>query len=103
MFSGVELIVGLALVAIMMLWGPSKIPEFARGIGRARGELNAAQKEFQMGLDNAQQDSERNRSSRTASDDALIETANKLGIDTLGKTTRQISDEIAKKFEEKSV
>ena len=41
----------LGIIAIMgvvlFLWGPQKIPDFARAIGRAKREFDAASKEFQ--------------------------------------------------------
>ena len=47
MFEGWEwLIIGVVAIVIIM-WGPSKIPEFAKALGRAKGEFDKASKEFQ--------------------------------------------------------
>ena len=40
-----ELIVLFVAVGLLLLFGPKKIPELARGIGRAFGEFRLARKE----------------------------------------------------------
>lgn len=73
------------VLAVILIWGPSKIPQLARSIGRARREFEDAS----HGLTNP--DSLLGESPQS---DALIQTAQKLGISTAGKTREQISDEI---------
>ncbi len=43
----VELAVIGVIVLVIFLWGPSKIPEMARSLGRARKEFESAQKDIQ--------------------------------------------------------
>ncbi len=43
----IELLVVGAVVVVIFLWGPGKIPEMARSLGRAKKEFDSAQKEFQ--------------------------------------------------------
>ncbi|MCD6529876.1 twin-arginine translocase TatA/TatE family subunit [Candidatus Bathyarchaeota archaeon] len=88
MIVGWEWIVILIIAIVIILWGPQKIPELARALGRAKGEFDRAQKEFEEA---AKVELERPLES---GDDALIETAKKLGIKTEGKTKEQISQEI---------
>jgi sec-independent protein translocase protein TatA len=83
-----QILLILAVVAVLLIWGPQKIPELARSLGRARREFDDASK----GL--IQQAA--SPSTNTPSPDTLIETAQKLGIDTQGKTRQEISDEIVK-------
>ncbi len=83
-----QILLILAVVAVLLIWGPQKIPELARSLGRARREFDDASK----GL--VQQAT--TPSTNTASPDALIETAQKLGINTQGKTRQEISDEIVR-------
>ena len=46
MLDGWEwIIIGVVAIVIIM-WGPAKIPEFAKALGRAKGEFSKAQKEF---------------------------------------------------------
>jgi sec-independent protein translocase protein TatA len=86
------IIIGVIVIAIF-LWGPQKIPDLARAVGRARREFDQASKEVssavtgqgQPGLAAAPQKS---------GDQILIETAMALGIRTEGKTREQISQEI---------
>lgn len=92
MLTGWEWIVILVIAVVVILWGPSKIPELARALGRAKGEFDKASKEFE----DAAKLSTEPTAART-SDDVLIETAKKLGISTEGKTKEQISQEIVER------
>ncbi len=94
------IIIGVVVVVIF-LWGPQKIPELARGLGRAKKEFENASKEA-GDLANAITKPSTSTPSMAASypapersaDQVLIETARKLGISTEGKTRDQISQEI---------
>ena len=82
---GYEWIIVLVIVVVLFVWGPQKLPEFARSIGLARKEIEKAYKEAS------------NQATTPTETDPLIETAKKLGISTEGKTRSQISDEIVAK------
>ena len=104
MLEGWEwLIIGVVAIVIIM-WGPAKIPEFAKALGRAKGEFNKASKEF-----NDAATSTANTPTTTtvaapapappapvlkSKDEMLLETAKNLGIETDGKTREQISEEV---------
>lgn len=83
----VSWIIVLVIIVVLFIWGPQKLPEFARSIGQARKEIETAYKEVQNP----------NAAPRVAETDPLVETAKKLGISTEGKTRAQISDEIVAK------
>jgi sec-independent protein translocase protein TatA len=78
------------IVVVIFLWGPQKIPELARGLGRAKGEFEKASKEFQASASLAAS----SPATPKSADQVLIETARQLGVVTEGKTREQISAEI---------
>jgi sec-independent protein translocase protein TatA len=82
------LVIGVIAVAVL-LWGPSKIPQLARSIGRAR-------QEFELGLKEPVNSSPQPVAEGNT-DDALINTAKQLGVSTEGKTRDQISNEIVQR------
>jgi sec-independent protein translocase protein TatA len=84
---GWELIVIAAVIIIFFLWGPSKIPQLARSIGQVR-------KEYEKGKGSSPGEE---KSATIGTQDALIDTAKKLGIATEGKTRDEISQEIIQK------
>ncbi len=43
-----ELITIGGIVVVILIWGPSKIPEFAKMFGQAKKEFDVAQKQFQQ-------------------------------------------------------
>lgn len=45
--EGIEWIVLLVIIAALFLFGPSKIPELARGFGRALGEFHKGRAEIE--------------------------------------------------------
>jgi TatA/E family protein of Tat protein translocase len=105
MLEGWEwIIIGVVAIVIIM-WGPAKIPEFAKALGRAKGEFSKAQKEFTDAAMNTTSTTTTTSSfvdSRPAptttiksKDEMLLDTAQKLGIPTDGKTREQISEEIS--------
>ena len=81
----VNVLIILGVIAVILIWGPQKIPELARSIGRARKEFDDASK----GLTNPTASSQ-----ALPSPDPLVDTAQRLGINTQGKTRQEISDEI---------
>jgi sec-independent protein translocase protein TatA len=104
MLEGWEwLIIGVVAIVIIM-WGPAKIPEFAKALGRAKGEFNKASKEFS---DAATMTANAPTATTVAApapaapaqvlkskDEMLLDTARNLGIDTDGKTREQLAEEV---------
>jgi sec-independent protein translocase protein TatA len=83
------IIIGV-IVIVIFLWGPQKIPELARGIGRAKKEFDTASKEF----NNPSPAPGPTAAPSKTADEILLDTAQQLGISTSGKTREQISQEI---------
>ena len=101
------IIIGV-IVVVIFLWGPQKIPELARGLGRAKGEFEKASKEFDaaskqvvggltIGAATQTDTSSTPVFQEKSGDQVLVETARALGIATEGKTRDQISQEIIAK------
>jgi sec-independent protein translocase protein TatA len=90
--SGWEWIIIGVIAVVVIMWGPSKIPELAKALGKAKGEFDKASKEFQTAA-TATANSQTVRSN----DDVLLETARNLGLTTEGKTREQISAEISER------
>jgi sec-independent protein translocase protein TatA len=93
---GYEWLVVVAVIAIIFLWGPSKLPELARSVGLARKEFEKASKEMTSPTTSTPAES-----SSSSSSDSLIIAAKELGITTEGKTREEIAKEIAEKATKK--
>jgi sec-independent protein translocase protein TatA len=85
-----QILLILGVVAVILIWGPSKIPELAKSIGRARKEFDDASRGVMQPM------STPTASPSTSTPDSLVDTAQKLGINTEGKTRQEISDEIVR-------
>ena len=83
-----QILLILGVLAVILIWGPQKIPELARSIGKARKEFDDASKGLVQPTSSP--------STATSTPDSLIDTAQKLGINTQGKTRQEISDEIVR-------
>jgi len=90
-----QLLIVAAIVIVFVMWGPKKIPELAKALGQARGEFAAGAAEKPIGLTGLASTLASAATVTTTSSEAqLIETAQRLGIPTEGKTAQQISDAI---------
>lgn len=89
------LVIGVVVIVII-LWGPSKIPEFARSVGRAKKELEVAKKGWENPTDALLQSFSQPAPTQVQpfAEDILTQTARRLGIVTEGKTREQIANEI---------
>ncbi len=85
----------LIFVAIILLFGASKLPDLARSMGRSMGEFKRGQYELERELHAV-------RDGSTAGMDIAYTRVQRmamtLGIDTAGKTEEQLLAEIEKKI-----
>jgi sec-independent protein translocase protein TatA len=88
---GYEWLVVVAVIAIIFLWGPQKLPELARSIGIAKKEFEKAGKEEPGNV------SEATTLATQPATDPLLLAAKELGVSTEGKTKQEIAKEIAEK------
>ena len=86
---GYEWLIVVAILLVVFLWGPQKLPELARSIGLAKKEFEKAAKEAGTTVSGA--------APTETPGDPLIVAAKSLGITTEGKTKEQIAREIADK------
>ena len=59
MFGGGEIIVIMAVA--FLLFGPQKMPEIGRSIGKAMREIQKVREEFMSGIDSAMRDDDPSR------------------------------------------
>ncbi len=93
MLEGWEWIIIGIVAVVIILWGPAKIPEFAKALGRAKGEFEKASKELQNPTTTISASTPVGKTK----EEVLFETARNLGIMTEGKTKEQISREVSEK------
>ncbi len=108
----------LGLIVLILVLGPSKLPQFAKAIGEAVREFRKAssaiseeniresiKKEIQGEQPRVQGVQKPTTQTQTAEDvdtsNAIVAAAIKEGIDVRGKTIDQIAEELAKKLREK--
>jgi len=94
------------LVIVLVLFGPSKLPELARSVGSAVGEFKIAQKSAEFDLSGFDQINKENAEKKKKDADALheklVQTAQTAGIETDGKTTDELLILISAKLEASS-
>jgi sec-independent protein translocase protein TatA len=94
--------IGFVLGIIILFFGPDKIPQLARSLGKATKEYQQAIKgisnpgkavieDFKGETNNSEE-----KQSHKSEEEQILDNAQKLGIKTEGKTSDQIIDEILK-------
>jgi len=84
----------LILIAILFLFGPSKLPEMARSLGKAAGEFKKAQIEAEL-------DIKKFNAPLNDKDTKIHNLAIEMGIDVKDKTSEQLVEEIRLKIRSK--
>lgn len=87
----------LIIVAIIILFGASKIPELARSLGRATGEFKKAKEEGERELKDVEKSIKEGKPIEEKSS-KIKQMARDLGIAAEGKSDEQLLDEIKKKM-----
>ena len=89
----------MAILAIaLLIFGPKKLPELARGLGEAVREYRKASsgwfEEYEEAPKRKRKDKER---------EAILATAKSLGIETEGKSIEEIAEEILRVTQQKKM
>ncbi len=89
---GIELIILLVIIAIVLLLGPRKIPELARGIGKALGEFRRGRAQVERELKRELAETAPAPKAETVVEISprILEAAKQLGIDVVGKKERTL-------------
>lgn len=96
--GGWEWIIVLVVIAILLFAGGNKIPDLARGLGRARGELKKGKKEVEKEMEEEEGEAEKKSSAEDLDD--VKSAAESLGIDTEGKSEEELKEQITQALEE---
>jgi sec-independent protein translocase protein TatA len=97
-FGGFELIILLIIVAILLLFGPQKLPELARGIGRAWGEFRRGKMELEREIAKEMELGETEAKTR-AEVRRVIAAAKELELEVEGVSERDLRLQIAQKID----
>lgn len=104
-FQGWEPIIILAI--ILLIFGPTKLPQLARGLGQALYEFKRASQgliEEEEKKASKKEGAKRETSSRvTVDEETLKKLAEKLGINTEGKSADELRKEVIAKAKEKGL
>lgn len=101
-FIGMEWIVVIVAI-VLFLFGAKKIPEFARSLGKARGEFTKGQRMVELEMQRAEQDARLDPAPETRPDDSgpttgtvesspIRQAATELGIETAGRSDQELKD-----------
>ncbi len=75
----------IGIIAVVLLFGATKLPSLARSIGRSAGEYKKGRQEIEKELEQGVGDEDREK---------LENAAKALGIDPIGKSIGELKDEI---------
>ncbi len=92
-----NLLIIIALLAVIIVWGPQRLPQIVRQINRLRSEYTRVTSGVLSELENLTKPLPSNISTNPGmltDDSKVIEAAKKLGIATEGKTRNQITADI---------
>ncbi|CAJ35345.1 Sec-independent protein translocase subunit TatA/TatB [Methanocella arvoryzae] len=90
---GFDSLILIGIVALL-LFGPDKLPQYLRELGKIYAEIKKAQREFEREL-NQQQNALVSKPVRRPPSDKVLDIARKMGIQTENKTEDQLLSEIA--------
>jgi len=90
-----EWIIFLIVVAVLLLFGPAKLPEMARAVGRAWGEFRKGKMEVEREI-RQEFMAEQSGGEATAGRDQVLRAAKELAIPTEGRDMKDVKLDVAK-------
>lgn len=93
-FGGMEWVIFLIVVAVLLLFGPSKLPEFARAVGRAWGEFRKGRMEVEREI--RQEFAREEAGTVVSTRDEVMRAAKEFSVGTEGRDVGEIKLEVAK-------
>jgi sec-independent protein translocase protein TatA len=101
-FGGASLVLGqpwewiilLIIIALLLLFGPSKLPEFARSIGRAMGEFRRGKEQVEREIRQELAHSE--GAEVGAGRDQIFRAARELSVPTEGRDLKDVKLDVAR-------
>jgi len=96
MIQGLEWLFIALILLILILGDPGKIPQIARALAEAKKEYEKATATVQELVENVEKEAEK-RAKELELEEKLIKRAKELGIETYGKTEREIVQEILRR------
>ncbi len=96
---GYEWLVVVAVIVVIFLWGPQKLPQLARAVGQAKSEFDKASKEATSSIEKTitstvSPSTEGATAGATPVMDPIIVAAKSLGINTEGLTKEELGKKI---------
>lgn len=88
----------LILAILLLVFGPTKLPEMARQLGKAYQEFNKASSGIVETLTASPSPSATTKTKKNEDDKLLLEAAGRLNLSTAGKTNSQLTEEILTKI-----
>lgn len=102
--AGFEIIIILIIVAVILFFGGQKLPQLARGIGKALGEFRRGrmevERQIRQEMDASTSTSYQGTQQIVEINPRLVEAAKELNIDVLGRRERNLKMEIIKVLDE---
>lgn len=90
-----ELIILVVIIVALLLLGPTKIPELARGIGRAMGEVKRGRQEIEREIQRELYSGE-TQVRKIAPSNSVLKAARELGVDVEGRPESEVKLDIVR-------
>ncbi|MCJ2531774.1 MAG: twin-arginine translocase TatA/TatE family subunit [Candidatus Thermoplasmatota archaeon] len=102
--AGLEIIIILVIVGLLLFLGPTKLPQLARGIGKALGEFRRGRMEIERQIRQEVDAAATHSGTQQVVEISprLVEAAKELKIDVLGRRERDLKMEIIRALDRKS-